>query len=99
MSKILIDAITEMREEDVLKITNELIESGTPPVDILEDCRIAMGIIGERFEAGDCFVPELILAGEMLTQVSEIVKPLIHQESDNREVGQSCDRDRRRRYP
>lgn len=87
MSKILIDAITEMREEEVLKITNELIANGTPPVDILEDCRIAMGIIGERFEAGDCFVPELILAGEMLTQVSEIVKPLIQQESTTEKLG------------
>jgi len=75
MSKELIDAITEMREEDVQAITDKLLASGASPVAILDDCREAMAIIGQRFEAGDCFVPELILAGEMLGQVSAKVKP------------------------
>ena len=34
-----------------------------------------MSIIGQRFEEGDCFVPELILAGEILRQISDVVKP------------------------
>jgi methanogenic corrinoid protein MtbC1 len=75
MSKELIDAITEMREEDVQAITDKLLASGASPVAILDDCREAMAVIGQRFEAGDCFVPELILAGEMLGQVSAKVKP------------------------
>ena len=75
MSKELFDAISEMREEDVLAITDKLLASGASPVAILDDCREAMAVIGQRFEAGDCFVPELILAGEMLGQVSAKVKP------------------------
>jgi len=75
MSRELIDAITEMREEDVQSITDKLLASGTSPVAILDACREAMAVIGQRFEAGDCFVPELILAGEMLGQVSAKVKP------------------------
>jgi hypothetical protein len=35
MSQKLIDAITEMREEDAVKITNELLDSDTSPADIL----------------------------------------------------------------
>jgi 5-methyltetrahydrofolate--homocysteine methyltransferase len=75
MSKALIEAITEMREDDALRLTDELLASGTDPVTILDDCRQAMTIVGKRFEAGDCFVPELILAGEMLGQISAKVKP------------------------
>ena len=75
MSKELIDAITEMREEDVQTITDKLLASGASPVAILDACREAMTVIGQRFEAGECFVPELILAGEMLGQVSAKVKP------------------------
>ncbi|MBN1889921.1 MAG: cobalamin-dependent protein [Thermoflexales bacterium] len=75
MSKELIDAITEMREEDVLAITDKLLASGTSPVAILDACREAMTVIGQRFEAGDCFVPELMMAGEMLGQVSAKIKP------------------------
>jgi len=75
MSKPLVDAIAEMREEDALRIADESLEAGGDPLGILEDCREAMGVIGERFAHGDCFIPELVMAGEMLTQISSKVKP------------------------
>jgi 5-methyltetrahydrofolate--homocysteine methyltransferase len=81
MSQELIDAITEMREEDALKITNQMLEAGTDPLVVLDACRAAMEVIGKRFEAGDCFIPELILAGEMLTQISAVIKPRLKQEA------------------
>lgn len=79
MSQKLIDAITDMREEEALSITEALLASGTPPLSILESCRKAMEVVGQRFEAGDCFVPELMLAGEVLKQISEKIKPLIQE--------------------
>src|ERR1051325_1304195 len=79
MSQELIEAITDMREEDAFKITNQMLDAGTDPITILEDCREAMGIIGQRFESGECFIPELILAGEMLSQISTIIKPRLQQ--------------------
>ena len=75
MSKPLVDAIAEMREEDALRIADELLDAGEDPLGILEDCREAMGVIGRRFEEGDCFIPELVMAGEMLSQISSKVKP------------------------
>ncbi len=72
---VLVQAITEMREQDAVRLAREQIDSGTEPGQILERCREAMGIIGQRFETGECFVPELILAGEMLREISELVKP------------------------
>lgn len=80
MSQKLIDAITDMREEDALKITDELLQGGVKPLEVLEACRQAMEIIGERFEEGDCFVPELILAGEVLKQISEKIKPMMEEQ-------------------
>ena len=82
MSQKLIDAITEMREDDALKITDELIKRGTNPLDVLEACRKAMEVIGQRFEEGDCFVPELILAGEVLKQISGKIKPLMKEKAE-----------------
>jgi len=46
MSKALIDAITDMREDDALKITQESLASGTDPLTILDDCREAMTAVG-----------------------------------------------------
>ena len=77
MSKELIDAVVDMREEDAVKIAEKLLNSGADPLGLLDDCREALGIIGSRFAAGECFVPELILAGEMLRQIGAMVKPKI----------------------
>lgn len=87
MLQPLINAITEMREEDALKITDDLISRKTDPLEILDSCRRAMEIIGERFEAGDCFVPELILAGEMLKQITEKIKPMMAGDTKTKKLG------------
>jgi methanogenic corrinoid protein MtbC1 len=87
MSQELIDAITEMREEDALKITTQMLDAGTDPLDVLEACRQAMEIIGQRFESGDCFIPELILAGEMLNQISAEIKPHMAEEAARQKLG------------
>jgi len=87
MSQELIDAIIEMREEDAVAITNQLLDSGAAPLDVLEACRQAMGIIGKRFETGESFIPELIFAGEILGQISAIVKPRIKQAGESKRIG------------
>jgi 5-methyltetrahydrofolate--homocysteine methyltransferase len=37
-------------------------------------------IVGQRFEAGRYFLPELIMAGEMLKKISQIAKPFLKRE-------------------
>jgi len=83
MSQELIDAITDMREDDALNITDEMLEKGTDPLEVLEACRLAMEVIGKRFEEGDCFVPELILAGEVMKGITDKVKPLMQEQTDD----------------
>jgi 5-methyltetrahydrofolate--homocysteine methyltransferase len=46
---------------------------------ILDDARSAMAEVGKRFEACEYFIPDLLLAGEILKGISEIVKPLLEQ--------------------
>jgi methanogenic corrinoid protein MtbC1 len=87
MSKELIEAIIEMREGDAVEITTKLLDSGTDPVQILDACREAMGVIGKRFETGESFMPELMLAGEILGQISAIVKPRMKQAGETKKLG------------
>ena len=87
MSQELIQAITDMREEDALNITKQMLDTGADPITILDACRDAMGIIGQRFETGECFIPELILAGEMLSQISVIIKPRLQQNGESKKIG------------
>lgn len=87
MSQDLINAITEMREEDALKLTNELLDAGTSPLEVLDAYREAMDVIGKRFEEGEAFIPELILAGEMMTAASDIIKPRLAQGAESKKLG------------
>ena len=87
MSQELINAITEMRENDALKIASQMLDAGASPLEVLEACRNAMEIIGRRFETGDCFIPELMLAGEILSQISAIVKPRMSQSAESKKLG------------
>jgi methanogenic corrinoid protein MtbC1 len=86
MSQELIDAIANMDEEGALALTKDLLAAGASPTQILDDCRSAMEVVGSRFEHGEYFIPELILAGEMLKNVSAEVKPYMTgaQEASNK---------------
>jgi methanogenic corrinoid protein MtbC1 len=77
MSQELVNLVVDMEEEKAVKLAEKLLNDGAEPLSLLDDCRTALGIIGDRFAAGECFVPELILAGEMLRQIGAMVKPLI----------------------
>lgn len=87
MTQKLIDAITEMREEDAIRLTNELLNGGTSPAEILGACKDAMEVIGNRFEKGECFIPELMLAGEMMTAISGVLKPRMAGETASKKIG------------
>jgi methanogenic corrinoid protein MtbC1 len=87
MSEELTSAIIEMRENDALMTAQQLLDDGKNPLEILEACREAMEIIGKRFEGGECFIPELILAGEMLSEITAILKPRLEEQAENKKHG------------
>jgi 5-methyltetrahydrofolate--homocysteine methyltransferase len=76
----LVDWLADMNEDDALPLAKRmLLEQGVSPMHVLDLCRAAMDIVGKRFEEGEYFLPELVLAGEMLDTIGAIAKPLIKQ--------------------
>ena len=73
----LTNAIVEMREDDALALTKSYLDQGSDPMRIFDAYKEALGIIGKRFEEGTYFVPELIMAGEMMKTASDLMKPLV----------------------
>jgi 5-methyltetrahydrofolate--homocysteine methyltransferase len=78
--EVLITSLVEMREKETLQKAKELLDSGTNPMKILEACSKAMEVVGQRFEKGEYFLPHLMMAGEIVRQLSEMIKPLIKEE-------------------
>ncbi|MGA3295517.1 MAG: corrinoid protein [Candidatus Acidiferrales bacterium] len=86
--KQLVQQIADMQEEDSVKLAREMLDSGYDPVKLLGHCREAMEIVGKRYEEGEYFLPELMLAGEMLKAIGDMAKPLIKQDtSGDKTVG------------
>jgi 5-methyltetrahydrofolate--homocysteine methyltransferase len=77
MSKELIEAMVGMKEQEAISIAKGLVDKGEDPLKIFASCREAMDMVGKRFEKGEFFLPELMMAGEMLRQISELIKPLL----------------------
>ena len=78
--KQLVEWLSDMNEDDALALSNKMLfEEGADPLRVLELCRAAMDIVGKRFEEGEYFLPELVLAGEMLETIGKVAKPLIKQ--------------------
>lgn len=78
--KQLVDLLADMNEDDALSLAKKMLfEDGINPLRVLELCRAAMDIVGQRFAEGEYFLPELVLAGEMLETIGAIAKPLITQ--------------------
>jgi len=87
MSEKLVDAMTNMREIEALEIAKALVNGDEDPIKILDDCTKAMETVGKRFEAGEYFLPELMMAGEILRQISEMVKPKLKGELTSKKRG------------
>ncbi len=76
----LVDWLADMNEDEALALAKKmLLEDKVNPLRVLELCRASMDIVGKRFEEGEYFLPELVLAGEMLETIGAIAKPLIKQ--------------------
>ncbi len=82
MANALVDAMADMREQEAIDLSKKMLEGGEDPVAVLEHCRQALEIVGKRFETGKYFLPELIMAGEMLKKIANIAKPYLKQESN-----------------
>ena len=62
----------------VKKLTQQLIDEGTSPIDIINQGLIAgMVVVGARFKNGEMFVPEVLVAAKSMTTGIDLVKPLI----------------------
>ncbi len=78
----LVEAISKMKEQDALNLAERMLNNGEDPLKVLELCRKAVEMVGSEFEAGRYFLPELVLAGEILKQISKMAEPFLKQGSE-----------------
>lgn len=87
MAEELINLLADLKEEESLAIVQERLNANEDPMQILEDTRKAMDIVGKRFAAGEYFIPELVYSGEILKTITELVKPKMTGTTDVKYLG------------
>lgn len=87
MSADYVNLLADLKEDEVLKLTKERLDAGEDPMNILNDSREGMGVVGKRFADGEYFLPELVFSGELLKLITEMVKPHLSGAVDAKKIG------------
>jgi corrinoid protein of di/trimethylamine methyltransferase len=75
------------KQEEVKSLTQEALDKGAAARDILDKGLLAgMDVVGQRFKAGDMFIPEVLLCARCMHGAMDILKPLL-SEADAAGVG------------
>jgi corrinoid protein of di/trimethylamine methyltransferase len=75
------------KEAEVKSLTQEALDKGAAARDVLDKGLLAgMDVVGQRFKAGDMFIPEVLLCARCMHGAMDILNPLL-SEGDAAGVG------------
>lgn len=83
----LADALACCREDQVRECVKSMIAAGVPAVEIVAECNRGMAALGERFQKGECFIPELMFGGMVMKSIMADLAPLLGKTEQHRSVG------------
>lgn len=87
MAKDLVRTLADLKEKEALKIVEDRLKAGEDPHKILDDARRALEIVGKRFSDCEYFIPDLVYSGEILKQISNMVKPKLTKAEAAKRLG------------
>ncbi|MBC7099553.1 corrinoid protein [Candidatus Bipolaricaulota bacterium] len=69
-------AVLEGDSERAAQLTKEALENGLEPERILNDALVAaMEVVGEEYERGDRYIPEMLISAEAMKAAMEVLRP------------------------
>lgn len=73
--------IAELEEDKTLAEVRKALDEGTDPFSLVEALREGMSVVGNRYEAKEYFLPDLILSAEIFKQSIALIEPHLKNES------------------
>lgn len=71
------EAVAQLDEAEVLTEIRKHLADGADPWALLRACQDGMVQVGEKFDEGEYFVSDLMMAGAILKEASEVLKPVL----------------------
>jgi methanogenic corrinoid protein MtbC1 len=87
MPKDLVKTLADLKEKEALKIVEDRLGGGEDPLKILDDARRGMEIVGKRFADSEYFIPDLVYSGEILKEITGLVKPKLAKAAEAKRLG------------
>jgi methanogenic corrinoid protein MtbC1 len=87
MPKDLPAALVGLQRDKVVGLVESRIAEGEDPRAILEECRQGMSLVGERFQAGEYFLAELLLSAEIFKTAVALLEPHLKQAQSSEPAG------------
>ncbi len=78
------EAVLKGKQRDILSLTRKAIEESIPPQNILNEALLpAIGEVGDLFDCGKYFLPQLIASAETMKKSIEYLEPLLKEEGED----------------
>jgi corrinoid protein of di/trimethylamine methyltransferase len=72
----IVASIVEGKPDEITDLTQQALEAGLEPLTIInEGLTVGMNIVGEKFQTGEFFLPNLVIAASGMNQAMEILEP------------------------
>jgi 5-methyltetrahydrofolate--homocysteine methyltransferase len=73
--------VIDINVQAVLELTKKALDEGFSAGDILNQALIpAMDVVGDEYERGERFLPEMLLSADVMKEAMEILRPLLVQD-------------------
>lgn len=73
-------AIVDMKYDEVAGLVEDGLKAGLKPLEILDNLRDGLRIVGDKYHIGEYFLSELYMAAETMKNALEIIQPLLSDE-------------------
>jgi monomethylamine corrinoid protein len=70
------DGILTQNVSGIAQLTREALDAGIPPLDVIsKGLSVGMKIVGDKFEAAEFFLPQIMMSGKAMSNAMEVLTP------------------------
>jgi 5-methyltetrahydrofolate--homocysteine methyltransferase len=78
------ESLSQCEDATVMETIDQLLAAGKTADEIVGFCNEGMGLLGERFDSGEAFIPDLMFGGMIMKKAMEKLSPLLSQGTTER---------------
>jgi methanogenic corrinoid protein MtbC1 len=79
--------VADLKEEEALSAIRKHLDAGVSPHEILSACQKGMRLVGSMHEKGHYYIAGLIMAGEIMREAVDLLRPVMIKERSGKTFG------------